>query len=218
VEGFSWESLLTFGPLLLAGLPNTILLAVLAILLGMAIGFVAGMGRISHNRVASGAARVYVEIVRGVPLLVLLYLMYFGIGVYVNVPRYVAAVLALGIFSGAFVAEIVRASIQSIPLGQMEAALALGVSESQAMRKIILPQALKRMVPPLAGQFISLMKDSSLASIIGIPELTLMTYQVITVTFRSFQFWITTALIYLFLGLILSRIAHGMERRFHVID
>lgn len=218
MEGFSWESLLTYGPLLLAGLPNTILLAVLAILLGMAIGFVAGLARISHNPLASGLARVYVEIVRGVPLLVLLYLMYFGIGVYVNVPRYVAAVAALGIFSGAFVAEIVRASIQSIPLGQMEAGLALGVSESQAMRKIILPQALKRMVPPLAGQFISLMKDSSLASIIAIPELTLMTYQVITVTFRSFQFWITTAMIYLFLGLILSRIAHALERKFHVID
>jgi polar amino acid transport system permease protein len=218
MEGFSWQALVTWGPLLLAGLPNTILIAFLSIWLGVVIGFLGGLGRVSANPVIATVARVYVDVIRGVPLLVLLYLMYFGIGVYVNVPRYVAAVTALGIFSGAFVAEIVRAAIQSIPIGQTEAALALGVSERQAMRKIILPQAFKRMVPPLAGQFISLTKDSSLASIIAIPELTLMTYQVVTVTFRSFQFWITTALLYFVLGLVLSHIAERLERRFHVVD
>ena len=218
MEGFSWQAMVTWLPVLLSGLPNTILIAFLSIWLGVVVGFVGGLGRISRNRLIATAARVYVDVIRGVPLLVLLYLMYFGIGVYVNVPRYVAAVVALGIFSGAFVAEIVRAAIQSIPIGQTEAALALGVSQRQAMRKIILPQAFKRMVPGLAGQFISLTKDSSLASIIAIPELTLMTYQVVTVTFRSFQFWVTTALLYLLLGLVLSRVAEHLEQRFHVVD
>ncbi|MHB8618515.1 MAG: amino acid ABC transporter permease, partial [Chloroflexota bacterium] len=180
--------------------------------------FMAGMGRVSQVRAIRAACFAYVEVIRGVPLLVIIYLIYFGIGTYANVPRFLAAVVSLGIFSGAYVAEIVRAAVESVSKGQIEAALSLGFTYRRAMRKIVLPQAFKRMVPPLAGQFIALTKDSSLASIVAISELTLVTTQIISITFRSFQFWIVTAIIYFMLGWILSRIAQYLEWRFHVID
>jgi polar amino acid transport system permease protein len=215
---FSIADLVKYSPLILSGLPATIGIALFAIILGGFIGFGAGLLRVVGNRFVKKMVVVYVEVIRGVPLLVILYTIYFGIGTLVNIPRYPAAVIALGIFSGAYVAEIVRAAIQSIPRGQTEAGLSLGLNERQALRKIVLPQAFKRMVPPLAGQFITLTKDSSLASIIAIPELTLQTYSVITVTFRAFQFWLTTAGIYFVLGWFLQRLSTWLERRTHIID
>ncbi len=215
---FSIADLVKYFPLILSGLPSTIGIALFAIIFGGFIGFAAGLLRVVGNRFVKKMVVVYVELIRGVPLLVILYTIYFGIGTLVNIPRYPAAVIALGIFSGAYVAEIVRAAIESIPRGQTEAGLSLGLNERQALRKIVLPQALKRMVPPLAGQFITLTKDSSLASIIAIPELTLQTYAVITVTFRAFQFWFTTAGIYFVLGWFLQRLSTWLERRTHIID
>ena len=218
LEDFSLPVLLNYLPLLLSGLPGTIGIAFFAILCGVFIGFFAGLARVSLNPVIKHLAMIYVEVIRGVPLLVIIYLIYFGLGSFVDIPRYAAAVISLGIFSGAYVAEIFRAAVESVPSGQMEAAQSVGLTRGQALRKIILPQALKRMVPPLAGQFISLTKDSSLASVIAIPELTLTTYQAITMTFRSFQFWMATAFIYFVLGWVLQRVARHLERRFAVID
>lgn len=218
MEGIDPQLWLEYGPLMLRGLVQTLQISVVAILVGIALGFLAGFGRVSRSRATSLAATIYVETIRGIPLLVIIYLVYFGIGSAIDVPRYLAAVLSLGVFSGAYVAEIVRAAIQSIPRGQMEAALSLGFAYSHAMRRIIIPQALKRMVPPLANQFIALTKESSLASVVAISELTLITTQVISITFRSFQFWMTTAFVYWTLGWLLSRIARQLERRLHFVD
>ena len=167
--GFNYQWRL--GPLM-QGLWTTMWISAVASVLALVIGLLTGLCRISSNLTLRGLAAIYVEFIRGTPLLVQIFIAYFFIGTVFNLNRNVAGVGALAIFAGAYVAEIVRAGIQSIPRGQMEAARSLGMSAFQAMLYIILPQALKRILPPLAGQFISLIKDSSLVSVIAITDLT----------------------------------------------
>jgi polar amino acid transport system permease protein len=139
-------------PLLLQGVAATLKISALSILLAIPIGIVLAFMRISKNKSANALATAYIEFVRGIPLLVLLMFIYFGFGGFVNISAMVAAVSGLGMFAGAFVAEIVRAGIQSIPKGQMEAASASCMTYLQAMWLVIIPQAMKRIIPPLTGQ------------------------------------------------------------------
>ncbi|MBE0582528.1 MAG: amino acid ABC transporter permease [Desulfofustis sp.] len=205
------------GPLL-TGLWTTLLISAAASVLGLIIGLVAGLMKISRNYTVSMLAAIYVEIIRGTPLLVQIFIAYFFIGTVFNLDRNVAGIGALALFAGAYVAEIVRAGIQSIPKGQMEAARSLGMSMPQAMTEIILPQALKRILPPLSGQFISLIKDSSLVSVIAITDLTKSGREIITSTFATFEIWLVVAAMYLVVTSLLSQFVFYLERRLAISD
>jgi len=205
------------GPLL-SGLWVTITISFASGILGLALGLLSGLCRVSKNYTLRGLAIIYVELVRGTPLLVQIFIFYFFIGTVLNLDRIVAGIGALGIFAGAYIAEIVRAGIQSIPRGQMEAARSLGMTIPQAMRYIILPQAFKRTLPPMAGQFISLVKDSSLVSVIAITDLTKSGREVITSSFATFEVWLTIAALYLVVTAAMSQLVFWMERRLAISD
>jgi polar amino acid transport system permease protein len=205
------------GPLL-TGLWTTMWISAVASVLGLIIGLVAGLMKISKNYTVSTLAAIYVEIIRGTPLLVQIFIAYFFFGTVFDLNRNVAGIGALALFAGAYVAEIVRAGIQSIPKGQMEAARSLGMSLPQAMMDIILPQAFKRILPPLSGQFISLIKDSSLVSVIAITDLTKSGREIITSTFATFEIWLVVAAMYLIVTSVLSQFVFYLERRLAVSD
>jgi polar amino acid transport system permease protein len=161
----------TAGPIAW-GLWTTLWLSLVSGVVGLLLGLVTGLCRLSSNPTLRHLSTVYVELVRGTPLLVQIFIFYFFIGTVLNLSREFAGVAALALFTGAYVAEIVRSGVQSIAKGQGEAARSLGLDAGQSMRYVILPQAFKRVLPPLAGQFISLVKDTSLVSVIAITELT----------------------------------------------
>ncbi|EIK96852.1 polar amino acid ABC transporter inner membrane subunit [Pseudomonas sp. M47T1] len=195
------------------GLWATIWISLVSGIVGLFIGLVAGLCRLSSNPTLRDLSTVYVELVRGTPLLVQIFIFYFFIGTVLNLSREFAGVAALALFTGAYVAEIVRAGVQSIARGQSEAARSLGLSAGQSMRHVVLPQAFKRVLPPLAGQFISLVKDTSLVSVISITELTKSGREAITTSFSTFEIWFCVAALYLLINLPLSHIASRLERR-----
>ncbi len=235
--------------ILLEGLLITVEVSALAIIVGIVLGLGAGLCRISRNPALRWGAITYIEIIRGSPLLVQIFLWYFVAGYLIDgllsklevwlhglagspslawlgslgihlgdislspVPPLWYGVLALAIFAGAYVAEIVRAGIQSVSRGQMEAARSLGMTHAQAMRKIILPQAFRRILPPLAGQFISLIKDSSLLGVMAVRELTKATREAVTSSLQSLELWFTCAVLYLVLTFALSLCVQYLERR-----
>ena len=200
------------GPLL-GGLWTTLWISTAAGSLGLVIGLFTGLCRLSPNSTLRDLSTIYVELVRGTPLLVQIFIFYFFIGTVLNLTREFAGVAALALFTGAYVAEIVRAGVQSIVKGQNEAARSLGLTAPQSMRYVILPQAFKRVLPPLAGQFISLVKDTSLVSVISITELTKSGREAITTSFSTFEIWFCVAALYLLINLPLSKIANKLERR-----
>ena len=202
----------TAGPLAW-GLWTTVWISLASGVLGLLVGLVAGLCRLSNNPTLRDLSTVYVELVRGTPLLVQIFIFYFFIGTVLNLSREFAGVAALALFTGAYVAEIVRAGVQSIARGQSEAARSLGLSASQSMRHVVLPQAFKRVLPPLAGQFISLVKDTSLVSVIAITELTKSGREAITTSFSTFEIWFCVAGLYLLINLPLSHLASRLERR-----
>ncbi|KJK19910.1 amino acid ABC transporter permease [Pseudomonas sp. NPDC087612] len=195
------------------GLWTTVWISVASGVLGLLIGLFAGLCRLSNNPTLRDLSTVYVELVRGTPLLVQIFIFYFFIGTVLNLSREFAGVAALALFTGAYVAEIVRAGVQSIARGQGEAARSLGLSAGQSMRHVVLPQAFKRVLPPLAGQFISLVKDTSLVSVIAITELTKSGREAITTSFSTFEIWFCVAGLYLLINLPLSHMASRLERR-----
>ena len=209
--------------LLIVGLWFTLKISILATLFGVIIGIIGGLTRISGNPALKWTTMVYVEIIRGSPLLVQILIWYFIFGTVINellaayglgrIPAWWYGVASLACFAGAYVTEIVRAGIQSIHRGQMEAARSLGMSYGQAMRYIIMPQALRRILPPLAGQFISLIKDSSLLGIIAIRELTKAAREAVTASLQPFEVFMLCALLYLVLTFTLSMLVQHLERR-----
>ncbi len=200
------------GPLLM-GLYMTIKVSVVSIIMALVIGLITGLMRISDNPLFKNLSTVYIEIIRGTPLLVQIFIVYFFIGTLFNMTRFIAGAFALAVFEGAYIAEIIRAGIQSIPRGQTEASLALGMNYFQIMRYIIIPQAFKRVLPALAGQFISLIKDSSLLSVISITELTKAGREVVASTFSPFEVWFTVAALYFVVTYSLSLLDRYLERR-----
>ncbi len=204
--------------ILIIGLITTLEISLYSSVLGLLIGLFAGLSRISKNPLIKGLSTIYVEIIRGTPLLVQLFIFYFFLGTVLGFGRFAAGTLALSFFAGAYVAEIIRAGIQSIHAGQMEAARSLGMNYLQTMTYIILPQAFKRTMPPLAGQFISLIKDSSLVSVIAITDLTKAAREISTSTFATFEVFFTISVMYLVLTFSLSMLVRYIERRFAVSD
>lgn len=205
------------GPLTV-GLWNTLYISFVSILIAIVIGIVTGLCRISSNLALKKLSITYIELIRGTPLLVQIFIFYFFIGTVFQLDRVTSGIAALAIFAGAYIAEIVRAGIQSIPRGQMEASRSLGMNYFQAMRYVILPQALKRTLPPMAGQFISLIKDSSLVSVISITDLTKAGREIVSSTFSPFEVWFVVALMYLILTSGLSFLVQLLERRLAASD
>ena len=207
-------------PLLLVGAGVTIQITVLSTAIGFVIGLVVGVARISHLRPLRLLAEVYVGFFRGTPLLVQIFLFYFALPVITGqrIDPFIAAISACGINSGAYVAEIFRAGIQSVDEGQMEAGRSLGMTWLQTMRYIIVPQAFKRVIPPLGNEFIAMLKDSSLVSVIGFEELTRRGQLIIAKTYGSFEIWMSVAVIYLVMTLTISRFVAYLERRCRVHD
>ena len=200
------------GPIL-NGLWVTLKISFFAAILTFIIGTIVAFMKLSSYQFLKDIATVYITIVRGTPLLVQIFLFYFIVANIFELDRFIAGVLALGIFFGAYMAEILRGAIQSIDKGQLEAANSLGISKFQAMRYIILPQAFKRALPTLVGEMIALIKDSSLVSVISITDLTKVGKEIVANTFSPFETWIVIALVYLSITSVLSYVGHKLEKR-----
>ena len=202
-------------PLLITGAGITIQITAISVGLGLIIGMFVGIARISNVKLLRWLAAIYIDFLRGTPLLVQIFLIYFALPVILEqrVDPFIAASTACGINSGAYIAEIFRAGIQAIDEGQMEAGRSLGMTWVQTMRYIIVPQAFKNIVPPLGNEFIALLKDSSLVSVIGFEELTRRGQLIIARTYGSLEIWISVALIYLVMTLTISRLVAYLEKR-----
>lgn len=200
--------------MLLTGAKLTVQLTTIAVFFGTILGTITGIARISKGPFRFLAAG-YIDVIRGTPLLVQTFLIFYGLPSLIHrpIPAYFAAVLALSINSGAYVGEIVRAGIQSIDKGQWEAAASLGLSRTQTMTHIILPQAFRRILPPLGNEFIALLKDSSLVSVIALEELVRKGQIIIGRTFRPFEVWSAVAIIFFVMTFTVSRFVDWLERR-----
>ena len=215
---FNWSLIWDNLPLLLQGALVTIEITALSVGCGFLLGLFVSLLNLSHLRIIRWIARCYVDIIRGTPLLVQIFLIYFALPMIIGhrIDPFVAAVTACSINSGAYVSEIFRAGIQSIDKGQMEAGRSLGLSWGQTMRYIILPQAFKAIIPPLGNEFIAMLKDSSLVSVIGFEELTRRGQLIIAKTYASFEIWGTVAVIYLVMTLSISQLVSYLERKYNV--
>jgi polar amino acid transport system permease protein len=180
------------------------------------LGLGVGLLQVSGNRLFVWGAKAYVDVLRGVPLLVQIFFIYFGLGRILNLERFTAGVIAVGICYSAYLAEIFRAGIESVAHGQHEAAASLGMSKRQTMRHVILPQATRVIIPPSASEFIACLKDSSLVSIIGLRELTRAGREFYSQYFVDFQTWLIVGLVYLVMTLLLTKFTRRLERRFAV--
>ena len=224
-------------PLMLQGASVSLLIAVIGLILGSILGLMAGLGKLSSRKAFRLMGKIYVDFFRGTPLFVQIMLIYFGLPGLLQMLHeqwvifggqpfmtkfviniWVAAILSISLNSGAYIAEIFRAGVQSVEKGQMEAARSLGMSHNQAMRYIILPQAFKRVLPPLGNEFIMLLKETSLLSVIGFEELARKTQLEVARTYASFELWLTAAFIYLVMTFIFSRLVEMLERRLQAGD
>lgn len=210
---YNWSVIPQNMDVFIYGALKTLEISAISILLAIPIGIIFGLGRISKNKLIRFISSAYVEIIRGVPLLVLLMWIFYVLGQVFRLGSYWGSIVGLAIFAGAFIAEIVRSGIQGVPKGQMEAARSLGMSHTKAMTHIILPQAFRRILPPLASQFIMLIKDSSLISIIAASELTLDAKNLVATSFRPIEVWTFVALVYFIMTFSLSLIIRYFEKR-----
>jgi len=219
---------------LLDGVRVTLSITVVSFLLILLAGLIGGLGRVSKNRLVNGIASLYVELIRGIPLLVQLMFIYYaspiilrGIGerlvgispgiaaklTSVQLNPYIAAVIGMTICYGAYVSEIFRAGIEAIPRGQMEAARSLGMNYFQSMRFVILPQAVRIILPPVGNEFVALLKDSSLVSVVAVADMTRRGREFMSKTFMPLETWLMVALLYLVMTLFFSRIVAYIERK-----
>ena len=209
------ETGFTAGPLL-TGLGITFMISAISLVFALLIGLTTALLRLYGSPVASLLARLYLEISRNTPLLIQIFFIYFVLGPVLGLERLPAAILALSLFEGAYAAEIFRAGIQSVPKEQREAAAALGLTAVQTYRHIILPQAVRVVLPPLTGQMVSLIKDSALVSTVAIYDLTMQAQAIIAETYLTFEIWFTVALMYLIVTGSLSLLASFLERRLRI--
>lgn len=211
---YFWEVLKGFVPAALMTLQVTFL----GILVGVGLGIIFALLRISKNPVINAPAKIYIFLIRGTPLLLQLLFIYFGLVHLVSLNRMTSAVIALGIHNGAYIAEIFRGAIQGVDRGQREAGKSIGMTNMQIMRRIILPQAFKRAVPPLGNQFIIALKDSSLASAIAVQELLLHARQLASATAMTMEMLAIASVFYLIMTSLLTLLANATEKRLGVSD
>lgn len=211
-----FTDLFAYGPFFIKAMKVTVLLTAASMAIGMAIGLSMAFLKISKRKYLNRLADLYIGLIRGTPLILQIFAVYFGLVGIFDFGRFWSASIALAVHSGAYIAEIFRAGIQSIDRGQVEAARSLGMSYPLAMRRIILPQAFKRVIPPLGNQFIIGLKDSSLAAFIGMDELFHLSQRFAASTFRSMEFYAIGGLYYLFLITIFTLAVNALERRLRV--
>lgn len=213
---FDFELVIDSLPLLLKGACVTVEIACISVGLGMIFGLLIGIAEISRNPLIRYPSKAYVDFLRGTPLLVQIFMIYFALPVVIGmrIDPFVAAIAACSINSSAYVAEIFRAGVQSIDRGQMEAARSLGLTWKQAMKFVVIPQAFKRVIPPLGNEFIAMLKDSSLVSVIGFEELTRQGQLIIASTYGAIEIWTCVALLYLAMTIPITRLVAVLERKF----
>lgn len=203
----------------LTGTKNTVLLSVCSVFIGVILGLFVSLMKLSKNKVLNIISSVYIEFLRGTPILVQIFIVYYGLPrLGLDMPPFVSGVIALSINSSAYVAEIVRAGIQAVDKGQMEAARSLGMSHNMAMRYIIIPQGLKNILPALGNEFIVLIKESSIVMVVGIADVMYNTNIVRGNTYQPFEPLMIAALIYFVLTFTLSKFMNKIERGMAVSD
>ncbi|MCI1019281.1 amino acid ABC transporter permease [Microbacterium sp. C5A9] len=210
-----WQLFLdSLGPIALAGVTVTVPLALLSFALGLVIAILVALMRISVNPIVSGIARFYISVIRGTPMLVQLFVIFYGLpSIGVTLDPWPSAVIALSLNVGGYAAEVVRAAILSVPKGQWEAAYTVGMNRTRTLTRVILPQAARVSVPPLSNTFISLVKDTSLASLILVTELFKVAQQIAAATLEFMVVYLAAALVYWVICLVLSFGQSALERR-----
>lgn len=211
-----------YGDMLLGAMGKTLLLALCGLFFACILGLIFGMMSVIKNRACNIIAQIFVDTIRGVPMIVLAFFVYFGVpylfntvigGFSITLSALQAGTICLALNCGAYMSEIIRAGIESVDKGQMEAARSLGLSYFVAMKRVVLPQAIRTMIPSIINQFIITLKDTSILSVIGFPELVNTAKNVQANTFMSFQTWFIVGIMYLVVITILSRCAKVVERR-----
>lgn len=212
----------TYGNLLLAAMGKTLTLALCGLFFACIIGLIFGILSVLKSKICNAIYRIFVDVIRGVPMIVLAFFVYFGVPYIINksspsssftLTALQAGTICLSLNCGAYMAEIIRAGIQSVDVGQMEAARSLGMSYGKAMRKVVLPQAIRTMIPSIINQFIITLKDTSILSVIGFPELVNTAKNAVAITGKVFEVWIVVAVMYLIIITLLSYAAKILERR-----
>lgn len=214
-----WELIWNYRELYIRGIWITLLLTLGGYLIGITGGVILGLAQTARNKIIYWLAKIYVDIFRGTPMLVQIYIIHLAL-----IPTLfgeskgwlVSGIIALGLNSAAYNAEIFRAGIQSIDKGQMEAARSLGLTHGQAMRKVILPQAIRRMVPPLGNEFITLLKDSSLINVIAAADILYASKMIAGTHFTVWEPYLFAALLYLLMTLVITQVLRVIEKRFDI--
>ncbi len=213
ILNYLWDFERKVPGLVLQGLWGTFYISFICICLGSVLGLVVGLLLVSKDPVARRVSLVYVDVFRNTPVLVQLYIAYFVIGSVINLNPEQAGIITLSLFCAAYVGDILRGTLENFEKGQIDAAKSLGMSPWQVARLVVAPQAIRRMLPPLVGQFVTLVKDSSLVSVLGIMDLTKSALSIVSVTFRSFETWFLIAGIYLSLNWVVSSLGRRLEFR-----
>jgi His/Glu/Gln/Arg/opine family amino acid ABC transporter permease subunit len=206
-------------PMFLQGMLLTLELSVVSLVIAMFIGLGSCLMNISKIRVLHWISQCYINIIRGTPLLVQTFFIYFGVtgALKLSMTAMTAGIVALSLNAGAYLSEIFRGGIEAVPVGQTEAARSLGLSYRQAMVKVVLPQALRIVVPSVVNQCIITIKDTSIISVIGLAELTMMGSQIIARTFRSFEVWLIVGVLYFVIIYTLSKLSKILEKRLSLV-
>lgn len=215
------QIIMQYGGMLLQAMGQTLILTISGLFFACILGLIFGLFSVVHNKVLNVISMIFVDVIRGVPMIVLAYFIYFGIPYgfknILNMPITLSALQAgtacLALNCGAYMTEIIRGGIQAVDAGQMEAARSLGLPYWTSMRKVILPQAIRIMIPSIINQFIITLKDSSILSIIGFPELVNTAKNVVAITFKSLQTWFIVGCMYFIIITILSKVAKMLERK-----
>ena len=212
------ELIIKYWPLFLEGATTTVLLSFFSVIVGVGCGTLMALARLSQNKFLSKAAKVYIDIIRGTPLLVQLYLVYFGLATVLDLNDFVSGVIAVSVNTTAYIAEIIRSGIQSVDKGQMEAARSIGMPKRMAMRQIILPQAMKNILPAIGNEFATLIKETSIVSLIGIHDLMYSSDTVRGATFTVFIPLLMTAFLYFVMTTTIAFFMDKLERKLQASD
>ena len=212
------ELIIKYWPLFLEGATTTVLLSFFSVIVGVGCGTLMALARLSQDKFLSKAAKVYIDIIRGTPLLVQLYLVYFGLATVLDLNDFVSGVIAVSVNTTAYIAEIIRSGIQSVDKGQMEAARSMGMPKRMAMRQIILPQAMKNILPAIGNEFATLIKETSIVSLIGIHDLMYSSDTVRGATFTVFIPLLMTAFLYFVMTTMIAFFMDKLERKLQASD
>ena len=212
------ELIIKYWPLFLEGATTTVLLSFFSVIVGVGCGTLMALARLSSNKFLSKAAKAYIDIIRGTPLLVQLYLVYFGLATVLDLNDFVSGVIAVSVNTTAYIAEIIRSGIQSVDKGQMEAARSMGMPKRMAMSQIILPQAMKNILPAIGNEFATLIKETSIVSLIGIHDLMYSSDTVRGATFTVFIPLLMTAFLYFVMTTTIAFFMDKLERKLQASD